>query len=116
MKVEIELPEVPGYEYTGEYRPPNIGELFWSNQKVVECSYGSLTSEYPILRVKEKPRILIYQWMINCSANTNGDTWDRGYRVINGTEEYITGLCSEFGYTYRKMSGTPLWSLDGDTL
>ena len=28
MKIEIELPEVPGYEYTGEYRAPNSDDWF----------------------------------------------------------------------------------------
>lgn len=28
MKVEIELPEIDGYEYTGEYRCPKYGEYY----------------------------------------------------------------------------------------
>jgi hypothetical protein len=115
MKVEIELPEVHGYEYTGEYRPPNIGELFWDNQKVVQCSY-SLTSEYPILRVKEKPKILLYQWLINHNNNNDEDVEDCGYRLIVATEDHIVSVCKEFGWTYKKFNPSPLWSLNGDTL
>ena len=31
MKVEIDLPEIEGFEYTGEYRTPKAGENFVSH-------------------------------------------------------------------------------------
>lgn len=115
MKVELELPEVPGYEYTGEYRRPEINEFFWNSVIVVQCKYD-FSFEYPILRVKEKPKILIYRWLINHNTNNDGDEEDCGYRIINATEDHVASMCAEFGWGYRKMSNNPIWSLDGDTL
>lgn len=41
MKVEIDLPEIEGYEYTGEYRGPKCGEFVLSDSlsiaKANEC-------------------------------------------------------------------------------
>ena len=115
MKVEIELPEVPGYEYTGEYRSPETGEFFGHNGEAKQCTYHGC-SEYPILRVKEKPKILLYQWLINHNNNNYGDVKDCGYRLIVATEDHVVEMCKEFGWTYKKFNPSPLWSLNGDTL
>lgn len=115
MKVEIELPEVPGYEYTGEYRRPEIDEFFWNKGEAIQCKYD-FSSEYPILRVKEKPKILLSQWLINHNANNDGDVDDCGYRLIVATEDHVVSMCKEFGWTYKKLSPSPFWSFSGDTL
>lgn len=115
MKVELNLPEVPGYEYTGEYRCPKIGEFFCNKNEAVQCKYD-FSSEYPILRIKEKPKILLYRWLINHNTNNDGDTEDCGYRLIVATEDHVVEMCKEFGWTYKKFSPSPLWSLNGDTL
>lgn len=52
VKVEMELPAVPGFEYTGEYRNPRRGECYLHDQEdpnVVTASYD-ITAEYPIMR------------------------------------------------------------------
>lgn len=55
MKVEIDLPEIEGYEYTGDYRKPNPGEhVAWG---VCGCAFKAYEySEQPescfILRKK----------------------------------------------------------------
>jgi hypothetical protein len=115
MKVEIDLPEIPDYEYTGEYRRPEINEFFWNQGEVVKCQYD-FCSEYPILRPKQKPKIALYQWLINHNTNRLEDTSDCGYRFICATEDHVVSMCKEFGWTYKKFSPSPLWSLDGDTL
>ena len=115
MKVEIDLPEIAGCEYTGEYRQPKSGELFSREGEMIEATVD-LHSEYPILRKKEKLRIVIYQWLVNKNTNSEDDAWDCGYQVLNGTVDYMMGLSSKYGWTYKKMSETPIWSLPGDTL
>ena len=114
MKVEIELPEIPGYEYTGEYRQPRAFEIALVDGHPLTAQYWN--GSHFILRYKGKPKIIIYQWLINHNTNDDGDSQDCGYRVINATEDHIASLCNEFGWTHRKMSQTPIWSLDGDTL
>lgn len=122
MKVEIELPELPGYEYTGEFRQPTKGETclaYGSPVKmlVAEDGFRNVSNaSYPILRLKEKPKIALYQWLINHNTNNDGDVEDCGYRLICATEDHIVSMCKEFGWTFKKFSPSPLWSLDGDTL
>ena len=49
MKIELELPEIEGFEYTGEYRAPKKGEWFFdSGEALMETSEDSC--EYPILK------------------------------------------------------------------
>jgi hypothetical protein len=119
MKVELDLPEIPGYEYTGEFRPPVKGEVCLMFGKPVreQEKYNTGNASYPILQVKEKPRIIIYQWLINHNtSNDPDDVFDVGYRVINSTEDYVVGCAKIYGWTYKKMSNIPVWSFDGDTL
>lgn len=52
MKVQIDLPEIPGYEYTGEYRCPKPDEPFMHVDRV--CAHpGHLDEQFPILRKLE---------------------------------------------------------------
>ena len=111
MKIEIELPEIPGYEYTGEYRQPQAFEIALVDGHPLMAQYWN--GSHFILRHKEKPKILIYQWLIKSSGS---DPSDRGYRVINGTEDRVLALCSKYNWLYKKTSETPLFSLDGDFL
>ena len=126
MKVELDLPELPCHEYMGEFRPPVKGEVCLVHDQPQEKltlsvvgveKFNTGNVSYPILRSKEKPRILIYQWLINHNtANDPDDAFHAGYRVVNATEDYVAGCCNEFGWTYKKMSDIPVWSLNGDTL
>ncbi len=106
MKVEIDLPEIPGYEYTGEYRPYTTGEFYYDHGGAQKANWDS-GGYYPILRKKEKPKIIIYQWLVS------GDV---GYTTLNATEEFMVDVCKRAGWSYVKMSEVPIWSLDGDTL
>ena len=53
MKVEIELPEIAGYEYTGESRTPLNGEWFMFEGEALNDR--DQTSHYYILRKIPKP-------------------------------------------------------------
>jgi hypothetical protein len=118
MKVELELPELPGYEYTGQYRPFEFGEFFYDKNEVHKATWNS-SSCYPIMKAikrKEKPKIVLYQWLVNHNTNLQQDTFDCGYRVVCCTEDHMVAMCKEFGWTCKKFNPSPLWSLDGDTL
>ena len=118
MKVEIEVPELPGYEYTGEYRPFVFGEFFYDKNEVHKATWNS-SSCYPIMKAikpKEKPKIKLYQWLINHNTNFGKDEFDCGHTVVYATEDNVTAKCTEFGWTFKKFNPSPLWSLDGDAL
>ena len=51
MKIELDLPEIEGFEYTGAYRTAEIGEYVLIHDHVIECQGHSY--EYPILKKKE---------------------------------------------------------------
>ena len=63
MKIELELPEIPGYEYTGEYRPPKAGEWFCAGDGTATRAWHNFTSCHPILRKVEpsKPKYRPYK-------------------------------------------------------
>lgn len=57
MQVTIELPEIEGFEYTGEYRVPGVDEYYFNND---DSAHLCITKwhkmyKYPILR-KLKPK------------------------------------------------------------
>ena len=52
MKVEIELPEIEGYEYTGEYRFPIVGEYFLKSFKVQQANQTQCLFPRSILKKK----------------------------------------------------------------
>ena len=118
MKIEIELPEIPGFEYTGEYRPFVVGELYYDENEVQTATWNS-SSCYPIMKAikpKEKPKIKLYQWLINHNTSLAEDTFDCGYRIVVATEDHVAEMCTEFGWTFKRFNPSPLWSLDGDAL
>jgi hypothetical protein len=47
VKVTFDMPEVPGYEYTGEYRQCRAGETYMGDGKPYT---GSTISAWPVLR------------------------------------------------------------------
>lgn len=49
MKVELELPEIKGFEYTGEYRAPKYEEWFYNDIHVIRAE-SDYMAEYPIMR------------------------------------------------------------------
>ena len=55
MKVELELPEVKGFEYTGEYRAPKYEEWFYNDTHVTRAE-SDYMAEYPIMRPVAKWR------------------------------------------------------------
>lgn len=55
--VNMQLPDVAGYEYSGEYRSPKIGEHFLSAvDALVKTAGTNMTAEFPILRPAPKWR------------------------------------------------------------
>lgn len=57
MKVEVELPELPeGYEYTGEYRKPEMGEEYLDEMIVTKSSTPFHCDSHPIVRKLEQER------------------------------------------------------------
>ncbi len=73
MKVEIDLPEIEGYEYTGEYRSPEHGEAFIGPYANLEICVGHVNRLSLILREK-RWRAEMHQkfWMIDDRAQPVG--------------------------------------------
>jgi hypothetical protein len=57
MKITFDLPDIEGYEYTGEYRPPQKKEFFSEEGKAVLSRHDS-SCDYPILK-KKAPKYAI---------------------------------------------------------
>ena len=57
MKIELDLPEIEGYEYTGEYRIAEAGEYFMEELHAFSFADDRTDSEYPILK-KKAPKYL----------------------------------------------------------
>ena len=54
MKVEIDLPHIEGYYYTGEFRVPKEGERYLNYEKALSLAFGENEISYPLLeRAKE---------------------------------------------------------------
>jgi hypothetical protein len=68
MKIELDLPEIEGYEYTGEYRQARDMEPYMEDGQVEELFEGT-DSHYPILK-KKAPKYLV----IPCGGNIYGKT------------------------------------------
>jgi hypothetical protein len=52
MKVTLDLPDIEGYEYTGEYRIAEPMEYFMEELQAARLSEYRTDSEYPILKKK----------------------------------------------------------------
>jgi hypothetical protein len=52
MKITLDLPEIEGYEYTGEYRIAEPMEYFMEELQAARLSEYRTDSEYPILKKK----------------------------------------------------------------
>ncbi len=59
MKVTLDLPEIEGFEYTGEYRQAKTGEPYMILNGKVESCIGGSNSLYPILKKIEPEYIVI---------------------------------------------------------
>jgi len=85
MKVEIDLPEIEGYEYTGEFRKPSGGDYFLTEGGHY-CRYVSavcgLVGLRPILRKKrwraekDDPYWFIGSDLVCDYSKETGDAWD----------------------------------------
>ncbi len=61
MKIEIELPEIEGFSYTGEYRQPKLGESYiynleYGKGKVKECFVPAPSGCNKFIMKKLKPK------------------------------------------------------------
>jgi hypothetical protein len=52
MKITLDLPEIEGYEYTGEFRRAKDREPYMTSGGEVESCIGGSNSQYPILKKK----------------------------------------------------------------
>jgi hypothetical protein len=52
MKITLDLPEIEGYEYTGEFRRAKDREPYMTSGGGVESCIGGSNSQYPILKKK----------------------------------------------------------------
>ena len=69
MKVEIDLQEIEGFEYTSEYRTPKVGEYILIAGSVITAQ--GHTYEYPILKKIEPEYQVIW---INKHAGSEGQS------------------------------------------
>ena len=53
MKITLDLPEIEGYEYTGEHRQATSGDIFLNSQNEMHVITNTSThGHYPILKKK----------------------------------------------------------------
>jgi len=60
MKIEIELPEIPGYEYTGEFRKATYDEYYLDIDTDRFLEYNEIRKteySYPILKKLDDPKL-----------------------------------------------------------
>lgn len=88
VKVEMELPAIEGYEYTGEYREFKVGEYFLTDttKKIVEKAKYDSGAEYPIMRPVTKWRDArpgdLENGPVECRYKDGyQDGWEEGYFV-----------------------------------
>jgi hypothetical protein len=113
MKVEIGLPELQEHEYTGEYRHPKKGEIYFDYGIAILASDDRF-GEYPILRKKTKPKIIIYRWMVSSNSSRRGA--EKGYRIMQATEDYMEECGRLYGWVAKKLSEAPVEVYDGEFL
>jgi hypothetical protein len=80
MKIELELPEIEGYEYTGEYRRAEKGDFFYHRKcSAVVSAGGTTVLERPILR-KKAPVYLVLD--IDADGRTVTPFQAAGHRLV----------------------------------
>ena len=73
MKIELDLPEIEGYEYTGEYRKPKEDEYYKAVRDARQAESDS-SSEYPILK-KKAPKYRTYSFG-SCMECSTGESYE----------------------------------------
>ena len=95
MKVEIELPEIEGYEYTGEYRCPRAGELGYNH--ATGLPFTALESNaYMVSHLLKKVKPSLVGMLCEVWDYVDGDK----YTAI------ITEFNSDQGHPYMEECGT----------
>lgn len=108
--VNIQLPEVEGYEYSGEYRSPKAGEHYLAESDkpaIVKMATMPVSAEYPILRPSKKWRDArpgdLENGPVPCRYSDNLDDIRNGkategyfctYDACQGTD-YAFGVCED---------------------
>ena len=82
MKVEIELPEIAGYEYTGESRTPLNGEWFMFEGEALNDR--DQTSHYYILRKIPKPEPTLLEPTMAKESSAIKTLESKGYTYHGG--------------------------------
>lgn len=79
MQVPIELPEIPGYEYTGEYRKPLEGEYYLMSPSVghAKRQLGSVVFACHHILEPVKPPLVFPDELL--SWNIAGIAWDSAW-------------------------------------
>lgn len=110
VEVKMQMPEVPGYEYTGEYRQFKIGEYVADGDIVRQMDYNSL-AQYPILRKIQKWKAVTVQEISELLSTQEVFTWKtvRGLNTVasdvrQGKVAQITWVAPAF-YSITFQSG-----------
>ena len=56
MKVELDLPEIEGYEYTGEYRQIENGDYYYRNSSAEYWGISNPSSSLGLILKKKAPK------------------------------------------------------------
>ena len=81
MKVELDLPEIKGFEYTGEWRDPKKGEYYMYNRTFQKAIRLTTDIDVPILKKKE-PEYLVFDSNVSRPVSQSGK-----YVSINALED-----------------------------
>lgn len=88
MKIEIELPEIPGYEYTNKRREPTKYEWYLDDNNIVkQADYDYENRHFPILKKLDDPK-LPEKW-------DDFGTDDKYIKHLNNVRDYLKHLKDE---------------------
>jgi hypothetical protein len=91
MKIELDLPEIEGYEYTGEYRIVEAGDycLESTNEAVFQHpNCGKTIGHYPILKKKAVKYAIL-----------KGAAFEKEYVEIKALEDAIEIIDSHYNWS-----------------
>jgi len=86
MKIEIDLPVIEGYEYTGEYRLPKEGEwyLYCCENMALKAALSFKENERHILKKIEAPNLddMLDKWTENVSDTSYFEEINRQLKAL----------------------------------